>query len=106
MQNKRPPTREQEKALHGIRSALIDLVNNPGEKDTGELFTAITEWEKVRQEMNDRENVCVIVSFVPEITTVPLVGDPKRDLGQVNRSTEENVIDLAFKKDPPGGKKN
>lgn len=106
MENKRPPTREQEKSLHGIRSALIDLVNSPGEKDASELLVAIAEWEKVRQKMNDEENVCVIISFIPEITTVPLVGDLEKDLGQMNKSTEESMLDRAFKKDPPGGKKN
>jgi hypothetical protein len=106
MQNKRPPTVEQEKALHAIRCALIDLVNDPEAKDPSELFTAIAEWKKVRQKMNDEENLCVIISFIPEMTTIPLVGNLKKDLGQVNRSAQENEIDRAFRKDPPSGKKN
>lgn len=74
---------EIDSALKKLRRVIIEILNNRKEIDA--LIPTLQEWEKVRQRINDQENVGVVIGVGQwKINLFLLTGDIEKDVGQIN----------------------
>lgn len=70
-------------ALEKLKHAIVEVLNNRKEIDA--LVPALQEWEKIRQKINDQENIGMVIGVGQwKINFFPLTGDIEMDVGQIN----------------------
>lgn len=88
-QQKVKPLTDMLKAIADINNSFLEVVNNNG--DTAKLAKAIKRFNKVRQAINDAENIGIMLNIEKfKVIAFNLTGDPKRDLGQKKTKLPEN----------------
>ena len=72
-------------ALKKLKRAIVEVLNNRKEIDA--LVPTLQEWEKIRQKINDQENIGMLVGVGQwKINLFLLTGDIESDVGQINFS--------------------
>ena len=76
---------EVNSALKKLKLAIAEVLNSRKEIDA--LVPALQEWEKIRQKINDQENIGVVIGVGQwKINLFLLTGDIESDVGQINFS--------------------
>lgn len=81
------PAEEITEALIGLHKSIIDILNDRAELEA--LTEPLERWRSIRQKINDRMNIGLVLGVGWKITHFPLTGDITRDAGQINFSKLE-----------------